>query len=202
MLIVGLTGGIGSGKSSASKVFEKLDIPIIDADVISHKLTSKGSVALKEISQQLSPGFINSKGELERKKLAQYIFEHTDKKILLEAILHPRVKTSIINELNQITDSAYAIVVVPLLLETNFTDVVDRILVIDSSEETRKQRVTDRDHRTASDVLAIINQQIDDKTRREKADDIIDNNGSLSELESLIRALHKQYLQISSKYKT
>ena len=200
MLTVGLTGGIGSGKSSASKIFEKLGVPVIDADIISHKLTSKGSETLKEISRQLGSEFINSQGELERKKLASYVFEHTDKKNILESILHPRVRANIINELNQLTDTPYAITVIPLLLETTFTGLVDRILAIDSTQAIRKQRIANRDHRTASDVQAIINQQVDDKTRHEKADDIINNNGSLNELETLIRALHKQYLQISGKY--
>ena len=199
MLKVGLTGGIGSGKSSATEIFKKLGIPVIDADVIAHQLTIPGSEALLEISKQLGDQFITSQGELNRKKMAQFVFDHPDKKAVLENILHPRVRVSITSELQKLDSSPYVILAVPLLLETDFSELVDRILVITAPENIRIQRVTSRDGRNADDVKTIMQHQVDQKTRLEKADDILDNSGTFDELESLIKQLHKQYLQISGE---
>ncbi len=199
MLKIGLTGGIGSGKSSATEIFKKLGIPVIDADVIAHQLTSPGTEALLEISEQLGNQFITSQGELNRKQLAQFVFDYPDKKVVLENILHPRVRDSINSELQKLISSPYVILAIPLLLETSFTELVDRILVINAPENIRIQRVTSRDDRSTEEVKTIMEHQIDEKTRLEKADDILDNSGTLNELESLIEQLHRQYLQISGK---
>ena len=199
MLVVGLTGGIGSGKSSATEIFEKHGAPVIDADVIAHQLTLPGTEALLEISKQLGDQFITSQGELNRKKMAQFIFDHPDKKAVLENILHPRVRVRITNELQKLDSPPYVILAVPLLLETNFSELVDRILVITAPENIRIQRVTSRDGRNADEVKTIMEHQVDQKTRLEKADDILDNSGTLDELESLIKQLHNQYLQISAE---
>ena len=197
MLKIGLTGGIGSGKSSATEYFEKLGVPVIDADKIAHQLTAARSDALLEISDRLGQQFITSQGELDRNKLSNYVFNHPDKKTTLEEILHPRVRQDIMEKLRKLESSPYVILAVPLLLETNFTELVDRILVVDAPENTRIQRVQERDGRSAENVLSIINQQIDQKTRLEKADDILDNSGTLADLQSSIKQLHEQYLQIS-----
>ncbi len=199
MLKIGLTGGIGSGKSSTTKIFEKLGITVIDADLIAHQLTLPGTEALQEISKQLGDQFITSQGKLDRKKLAQFVFEYPDKKVVLENILHPHVRLGITSELKNLDSSPYIILAVPLLLETDFTELVDRILVISAPQNIRIERVINRDERNADDVKAIMGYQVDEKTRLEKADDILDNNGTLDELESRIEQLHKQYLQISRK---
>lgn len=201
-LIIGLTGGIGSGKSSVTEMFVKFGITVIDADIIAHQLTLPGTEALLEISNQLGHQFITSQGELDRKKIAQLIFDHPDKKVVLENILHPRVRETIINELQKSGSSPYAILAIPLLLETNFTELVDRILVIDAPEEIRIQRVVNRDGRSTDDVKAIISHQVDQQTRLKKADDILDNSGTIDELQSLVKQLHDQYLQISSEKST
>jgi dephospho-CoA kinase len=201
-LVVGLTGGIGSGKSSVTEMFVKLGITVIDADIIAHQLTLPGTKALLEISNQLGHQFITSQGELDRKKIAQFIFGHPDKKVVLENILHPRVRETIINELQKRGLSPYAILSIPLLLETNFTELVDRILVIDAPEEIRIQRVVKRDGRSTDDVKAIISHQVAQETRLKKADDILDNSGTIDELQSLVKQLHNQYLQISSEKST
>lgn len=202
MLKIGLTGGIGSGKSSATEFFEKLGTPVIDADVIAHQLTLPGTDTLLEISSQLGHQFITAQGELNRKKVAQFVFDHPDKKAVLENILHPRVRQSIIHELQKFALSPYVILAVPLLLETDFTELVDRILVIDAPEEIRIKRVISRDGRSANDIKAIISHQIDRKTRMEKADDVLDNSGAFDELQSLVEQLHNQYLLISGKIST
>lgn len=199
MLKIGLTGGIGSGKSCATRIFEKLGVPVIDADLIVHQLTLPGTDALQEISKQLGEQFITPDGELNRKKMAQLIFEQPDKRIVLENILHPRVRNNISSELEKLGAQPYVILAIPLLLETDFTELVDRILVINAPEDTRIQRVTGRDGRDIDEVKAIIRNQVSQTFRLEKSDDVLDNSGTLDELESLIKQLHNQYLQISSK---
>lgn len=198
MLKIGLTGGIGSGKSSTTEYFKELGVTVIDADTIAHQHTTANSEALAEISNQLGQQFISNQGELDRKKLAQHVFNHPEKKLILEKILHPRVKQGIMDKLDQLESSPYVILAIPLLLETDFAELVDRILVIDAPEDIRIQRVQERDGRSAENVISIINQQIDRKTRLEKADDVLDNSGTLAELHSSIKQLHEQYLQISS----
>lgn len=202
MLKIGLTGGIGSGKSCATEIFARLGAPVIDADVIARQLTLPGTEALLEISNRLGHQFITLQGELNRKKIAQFIFDHPDKKVVLENILHPRVRETIIIELQKLGSSPYAILTIPLLLETNFTELVDRVLVIDAPEEIRIKRVISRDRRSADDIKAIISHQLDQKTRMEKADDILDNSGTFDELQSLVKQLHNQYLLISGKITT
>lgn len=199
LMNIGLTGGIGSGKSSVTKIFEELGVSVIDADIIAHHLTQPGTEALLEISNQLGYQFITSQGKLDRKKLGQTIFESPDKKMILENILHPRVKQTIIGELQKLASSPYVILAVPLLLETSFTDLVDRILVVDAPEDIRIKRVVKRDGRSSDEIKAIINHQIKRETRLNKADDILDNSGTLAELRALVKQLHEQYLQISSQ---
>lgn len=202
MLKIGLTGGIGSGKSSATEIFESYGVPVIDADSIAHQLTLPGSEALLEISQQLGNQFITSQGELDRKKLAQHIFDHPDKKVILEGILHPRVRQDMLNQLHRLESSPYVILAIPLLLETNFTELVDRILVIDAPEDVRIGRVVSRDGRSADNVEAILKHQVDRETRLKRADDILDNSGSLADLKKTVAKYHNQYVQISSQQPT
>lgn len=199
MLKIGLTGGIGSGKSSATEMFRKLGVPVIDADIIAHQLTAAGTEALQEISSQLGRQFITSNNELDRKKLAQYVFDHPEKKKVLENILHPRIKQAIISLLNNMEASPYVLLCIPLLLETDFTELIDRILVIDAPKSIRIQRVVARDDRSSDDVKAIIKQQIDRETRLKNADDVLDNSGTFAELQLLVNKYHDQYLQISSQ---
>lgn len=199
MLKVGLTGGIGSGKSCATGIFKKLGTPVIDADIIAHQLTVPGTEALLEISKLLGNQFITSQGELDRKKLAQFVFEHPDKKVVLENILHPRVKLGMASELQKLDATPYVILAIPLLLETSFAELVNRILVIDAPQKTQIERVTSRDGRSVDEIKTIMQHQLDQRTRLEKADDILDNSGTLDELESRIKQLHRQYLQISGE---
>lgn len=199
MLKIGLTGGIGSGKSSATEMFRKLGVPVIDADIIAHQLTAAGTEALQEIGSQLGHQFITSNNELDRKQLAQYVFDHPDKKKVLENILHPRIKQAIISLLNNMEASPYVLLSIPLLLETDFTELIDRILVIDAPKSIRIQRVVARDDRSSDDVKAIIKQQIDRETRLKNADDVLDNSGTFAELQLLVNKYHDQYLKISSQ---
>lgn len=198
MLKIGLTGGIGSGKSSAAEIFSSLGITVIDADQIAHQLTQFDSNCLNEIKQQFGEEFITSNGELDRKKMAQSIFSETSKKNSLEKILHPKIKQRMLQAIEEIRDAKYIVLEIPLLFECDFIDLVDRIAVIDAEDETRMKRIQQRDGRSKEQIWDIMNQQVDQEHRLLGADDIIDNNGNLVDLHDAITQLHQQYMKISA----
>lgn len=197
MLKIGLTGGIGSGKSTVAELFSDLGVIVIDADQISHQLTRSGSDSFKAIRQLLGDEFIDAKGELDRKKIALYIFSYPEKKAALENILHPRIKQRMLQEIEQAEQGAYIILSIPLLLETDFADLVDRILVVDADDEIRIQRTRQRDDRSEQQIRAIMRQQINRDRRLQCADDIIYNNGDFEDLRSAVGRLHQQYLTMA-----
>ncbi len=200
MLKIGLTGGIGSGKTAVSEQFHRLGINIIDTDIISRELVNHNPAVLKKIVEIFSDKVLDAKGAVDRKKLAQIVFSNKKQKQQLENILHPAIR----NEVNQQTQSfsllntppEYIIIVIPLLLETGFTDLVDRILVVMAEENIRVERIKQRDNRTMGEIHAIISSQVNDDKRFRAADDIIENNNNIKDLESQVRQLHKKYLQL------
>ena len=202
MLNIGLTGGIGSGKTAVSDQFQRLGINIIDTDIISRELMNHDQAVLKKVVEVFSDKVLDGKGAVDRKKLAQIVFSNKKQKQQLENILHPAIR----NEVNQQIQSfsqhnnppKYLIVVIPLLLETGFTDLIDRILVVIAGENIRVERIKQRDNRTLAEIRAIISSQVDDEKRIRAADDIIENNNNFKQLESQVRILHKKYLQLSS----
>ena len=198
MLKVGLTGGIGSGKTAASDYFASLGVPVIDTDIIARTLVQPDSPALQRILDEFGKHLLNEKGQLDRAKLAQYIFNDATKRRRLEAILHPLITQQMQQQLAALTATeqpSYVIIVIPLLLETGMQTLVDRILVIDADENTRIKRVQDRDQRSQQDIKAIIQNQINRESRLQQADDILNNNGNLQDLYTRIDHLHKQYSQ-------
>lgn len=197
MLKIGLTGGIGSGKSTIAELFSELGVVVIDADQISHQLTRSGSDSFKAIRQLLGDEFINAEGELDRKKIARHIFSDPEKKAALENILHPEIRQRMLQEIEQADHNAYIILSIPLLLETDFTDLVDRILVVDADDEIRIQRTRRRDDRTEQQIRAIMRQQVDRGRRLQCADDVINNNGDLVDLRNAVDQLHQQYLSMA-----
>lgn len=190
--IVGLTGGIGSGKSTVSAAFARRGVPMIDADVEAHKLVQPGSESMQLIRQTFGPDYIQSDGTLHRALLRQMVFSDPTRLQQLEQILHPRIRNAIQEKIQQI-QAPYAILAAPLLLERQFTDLVDRILVVDVAEEEQVRRVMLRDHVAAHDVRLIMQQQMSRQERLNRADDIIDNDGK--DLETQIEHLHQQYLR-------
>jgi len=194
--VVGLTGGIGSGKSTVSAVFESLGIPVIDADQLAHQLVEPGQPALDEIRNTFGEGCITPDGRLDRIFIRQRVFSNNEEKHKLESILHPKIRSSILTWIAAL-DSPYCIVVIPLLLETGQTDLVDRILVVDASENEQLKRVAARDRLTDNVILAIMDAQADRETRLAAADDIIENSSDKASLESQVKALHSYYLEIS-----
>jgi len=205
MLKIGLTGGIGCGKSAVSDIFSSLDIAIIDADIIAHNLVNTNAKILQEITDAFGQDVLSIDGTLNRKKLAQIVFNQKSNKQQLEQILHPRVQVEASRQLLQLESGKhppnYILLVVPLLIEANYLSFIDRILVVISDEELRIKRVQKRDHRALSEIRSIINNQISDEERLKVADDIIENNSDFKMLESQVHDIHKSYLTLAATKK-
>jgi dephospho-CoA kinase len=195
MLKIGLTGGIGSGKSTVAKFFKELGVPVIDADVIAHELVVPSTLAFKKIIAHFGNKILNPQGELDRKQLRELIFHDGKQRKWLENLLHPLVYQEINNRLKKI-QAPYCILVIPLLLETKHEKFVDRVLVVDSPEEQQIKRITKRDKTTKQAVKAIIDSQISREQRLANADDIIYNDKSLAYLKKQVQQLHEKYLQL------
>lgn len=198
MFIIGLTGGIGSGKSLVSDLFSQLGIEIIDTDVIARELVKLGGPALEQIKHHFGASIINSKQELNRAALRQKIFADPVEKKWLENLLHPLIHV----EANRRTKSAkspYCIIVIPLLFESQRDYLLDRVLVIEASKETQIQRVMQRDKTKQVEVEKIIDAQANLETRRAGADDIIQNNSSVAEVEEQVKKLHVLYLKLAQQ---
>jgi len=195
-LVVGLTGGIGSGKSTVSAIFASLGTPVIDADQLAHQLVEPGQPALDEIRNIFGERCITPDGRLDRAFIRQRVFSNNHEKQKLESILHPMIRNRIEAWVAAL-ESPYCIVVIPLLLETGQTDLVDRILVVDTPESEQLKRVADRDGLTHNVIQAIMDTQADRESRLAAADDIIENSSDIASLESRARALHSYYLEIS-----
>jgi dephospho-CoA kinase len=194
--VIGLTGGIGSGKSAAASLFSKLGAPIIDADAIARQLVEADEPALAEIGRSFGTDVLTATGELDRAALRRIVFADSAERGRLEAILHPRIRQQIQNEINKV-QAPYCIVVIPLLLETGQSDLVDRILVMDVPLATQISRVASRNRLPREEILAIIEAQVSPGTRLAAADDIIENSGGLNELASQVGQLHAKYLEIA-----
>ncbi|TVT58537.1 MAG: dephospho-CoA kinase [Sedimenticola thiotaurini] len=197
MLVIGLTGGIGCGKTAVTDCFTSLGVPVIDADTVAREVVLPGQPALQAIAEKFGPEAITSEGSLNRNWLREHIFSDAGAKRELEAILHPRIRAEMRRQLSEV-EGSYAIFSIPLLLETGQDKTVDRILVVDCDPELQISRVTQRDDASESQTRAIIATQIDRKSRLTAADDIITNNGSLSELRPQVEALHQKYLNLAN----
>ena len=202
MLNIGLTGGIGSGKTAVSEQFQRLGVNIIDTDLISRELVNHNPAVLKKIVEIFSDKVLDGKGAIDRKKLSQIVFSNKQQKQQLENILHPAIRNEVKQKIQSFnllnTPPEYIIIVIPLLLETGFTDLIDRILVVMAEENTRVKRIKQRDNRSLGEINAIISSQANDDKRIRAADDIIENNNNFKDLESQVRRLHKQYLQLAA----
>jgi dephospho-CoA kinase len=196
MFIIGMTGGIGSGKSEALKIFESLNIKVIDLDKISKEITDTNHQAAEEIKSAFGNVF-DKDNRLDRKKLKEIIFSDKNKKINLEKILHPKILQEVKKKLNALSNESYVVIDIPLLFETNqYTSLISRSLVIDCDVNDQIERVKKRDGIDTSIIQSIINQQIDRKSRIEKGDDVVLNDGSIEKLRESIEALHKKYLNL------
>ena len=197
MLKIGITGGIGCGKTTVAKLFEQLNIPVIDADTIAHQLVEVGQPALREIAQAFGSNILNIDGSLNRKKLGQLIFSDSLEKQKLESIMHPLIYQAIQTALKSL-NSPYCIISVPLLFETNMINLVDRILVIDCTMESQIERVQKRDGMPLAQIQAIIDSQVSRTYRKANAHDLIDTSKSNDKLAETVKKLHNSYLSLSA----
>ncbi|WP_323815325.1 dephospho-CoA kinase [Cellvibrio sp. NN19] len=198
-LIIGLTGGIGSGKSEASKRFAERGILIVDADIVAREAVEPNSFALKQISDHFGKDILNTSGELNRSKLRAIIFSNPSEKTWLESLLHPIINASIRQQLAN-ASSAYAILASPLLLETKQFELVDRILVIDVDEQLQIERASQRDNNKPDQIKAIMQTQLSRQERCARADDIILNNGNIAALDEQVEKLHQLYLTLAKTH--
>jgi dephospho-CoA kinase len=198
MLAVGLTGGIGSGKSTAAELFAKLGAAVTDTDVIARTLTAPGQPLLKVIANEFGMQFFTPDGTLDRAALRRLVFNDATKKRKLESILHPLIRQTVTAELAHPTTAPYRIVVVPLLFETRgYADLVQRTLVVDCPEELQIQRATARSALTEIEVRAMMAEQMPRELRLAHADDVIVNDASLENLAELVDEMHKKYIRLA-----
>ena len=195
VLRIGLTGGIGSGKSTACEIFSELKVPVIDADVIAVKAVKPGMPALQSIIDEFGVKIITKDGYLNRKELRDRIFKNESDRRKLESILHPVIYKEIARQTKGI-NSAYCIISIPLLLETGPSDIIDRILVIDIPKELQLSRASARDNASLKNIETIIHSQISRDDRLAAADDIINNEGDIENLRRQIYDLYEFYKSI------
>lgn len=195
---LGLTGGIGSGKSAASQWFESQGIVVVDADIVAREVVEKGQAALLAIEQYFGAWVLNSEGELNRRALREHIFKYPEARKALESITHPAIRHSIIEQLNA-AQSPYAILVSPLLFETNQHQLTQRTLLIDASEQLQIQRASERDLQNIEQIKQIMAAQMSRQQKQQLADDIVLNDGLLSHLHGQLLPLHQDYLQFAQQ---
>ncbi len=197
-LIIGLTGGIACGKTAATDVFRLLGVPVIDADEISRALTARDGKALPQIAVEFGADAIGAEG-LKRDRMRVLIFSDPSAKARLEAILHPMIKREIFMQL-KITKAPYVVLSIPLLVESGrWAEAVSRVLVIDVPEEEQINRLVYDRHLGEEQARAILAAQATREQRLAAADDVIDNSGTLEELEEKVRELHQKYLKLAEE---
>jgi dephospho-CoA kinase len=197
LLKIGLTGGIATGKTTTSNQFAQHGIPIIDADVLAHHLVEPGQPALAKIVQIFGATMLNADGTLNRSRLRQQIFAEAKQRQHLEAILHPLIRQEMLRQLAEL-NTDYCILSIPLLLETQQMDMVDRVLVVDCSLASQRQRLKARNNFTEAEIDQILMAQSDREARLAIANDVIYNDTDLNGLRTQVEALHQFYSALRS----
>lgn len=194
--VVGLTGGIGSGKSAVSERFTRRGIAVVDADIAARVVVEPGRPALERISERHGRGILNSDGTLDRKALRAIVFAKKEERLWLEALLHPLIGDELQHQLAQ-ANAPYAMLVTPLLQETGQIRLVDRVLVVDAPEDVRVRRTIARDGGDESSVRAIIKAQTSSDQRLAMADDVIMNDSDFAHLDTEVERLHRRYMVLA-----
>lgn len=193
MFTVGLTGGIGSGKSTVAELFAQLGVPVIDTDVIAHQLTASGGAAIRAIRMAFGEAVMHADGTLNRAALRRIVFADQDARRQLEAILHPRIRQEVGRARAALTAS-YVLIVIPLLVEAGgYRDLLDRVLVVDCPEDLQMERVMMRSGLARGEVETILAAQASRVERLRAADDVIENSGAPEALRAAVAALHQRY---------
>jgi dephospho-CoA kinase len=196
--LVGLTGGIGSGKSAASSLFELLGAAVVDTDVIAHELTAPGGAAIESIRNAFGDEVIDARGALDRAAVRRKVFADASAKARLEAILHPMIRAEA-DRRSAAARAPYVVLVVPLLVESGgYRSRVRRVAVVDCPEEVQVARVMTRSGLSAEEARAIMAAQVSREQRLAVADDVIDNGGDLAALRPQVEALHRRYLEMAA----
>lgn len=198
MLKVGLTGGIGCGKTTAVRRFRELGVPVIEADLIAREVVAVGQPALHEIVTLFGEPSLQDDGALNRAWLRQTVFSDPVRLQQLEAILHPRIRAEILKSMAACIDSPYVIVDVPLLFEKDYTQLFERILVIDCLPEQQHTRVQSRDGSEDAVIASIMQSQISREARLQQANDILNNTSSITDFYEKIDDLNFRYLKYSN----
>ena len=200
--IVGLTGGIGSGKSTIAEMFAALGVPIVDADIVARQVVEKGSPLLAQIAAHFGEGVLNENGELNRAKLRELAFANEAEKNWLNQLLHPAIRAEMLRQL-RVQTAPYTLFVVPLLIENGLTELCQRVLVIDVSADTQLARAAKRDQNNLEQIQRIMQAQVSREVRLAVADDVINNDRpltqSLADLQQKVLELHLFYLTEAGK---
>jgi dephospho-CoA kinase len=196
MLIIGLTGGIGSGKSTVADYFKALGVPIIDTDAIARELVEPGHPALQEIVSHFGPAIVDDEGALRRDQLRHEVFADPHARKRLESILHPRIRHEVKQHIARLL-TPYCLVVIPLLVEKGWQNEVDRVLVVDTPEETQLRRTMIRDGISQKEAENIMHTQVSRQERLQAAHDVLHNDSDLDALKDQMDKLHKKYIQLA-----
>ena len=198
VFVVGLTGGIGSGKSAAADEFARLGATVVDTDAIAHELTGPGGAAIPEVKRQFGSAFVDAAGAMERKRMRDLAFSDPEQKQRLEALLHPMIRAESARRIAAAT-GPYVLHVVPLLVESGgYRERIRRVLVVDCPEALQVARVRQRSGLTDPEVRRVIAAQIQRVSRLAAADDVIDNSGTIAAMQQQIRKLHEKYLTLAA----
>ena len=197
MLVIGLTGGIGSGKTAVSDDFANLGVPVIDTDLLARELVEPGQPALHELRTLFGPHCLDANGQLRREWVRQRVFADPASRHELEKILHPRIRTLVTERIAAVT-APYVLVVIPLLVETAMQDLVDRVLVVDVAESEQIRRIRVRDGLDEVQAQRILAAQASRSQRLAIADDVVENTGDLASLAGRIATLHQHYLALAT----
>ena len=197
--VVGLTGGIGSGKSAAADAFAQQGAGVVDTDAIAHELTAPNGPAIAEVGRIFGPEFISASNAMDRKKMRELVFRDPTQKKRLEDLLHPMIRAESTRRIKAST-APYVVHVVPLLIESpDYRQRVQRVLVVDCPESLQAERVRARSGLAAEQVAAIIKSQVSREKRLAASDDVIDNSGSIDALQQQVKKLHEKYLALAAK---
>ena len=196
-MLIGLTGGIGSGKSLAGNFFKSKNIDVIDADDLAHNALDIGGEGYKKFLDIFGETFLDKNSEIDRKALRKYIFQNPEMKNKLEEIVHPIVQNGILNFINN-SNSIYRIIIVPLIAETNSSSFYDRVLAIDCKKEIQIERASKRDNSNEEQILKIIQSQASSEDRNKIANDVVENNDTKDKFLMNLEDIHKKYLILAN----